>query len=182
MVEPTWRTVGQALKAGQVAYPLPRGVWRTTLLRSDALLLTGAAEQPDTARRALVALATDAGQEIVAADGAGFPVWRSDTGGADAVGAMAGGAAPGTGAADLYRDGDLWRGATLSEPLAGGRACAQPRVGTGIGWARTGGCGGTVGSSGTGAAPGGITLAVGVWPSYGPLLRRGDGGFPRTRE
>ena len=77
MVEPTWRTVGQALKAGQVAYPLPRGVWRTTLLRSEALLLTGAAAQPDAARRALVALATDAGQEIVAADGAGFPVWRA---------------------------------------------------------------------------------------------------------
>lgn len=77
MVEPTWRTVGQALKAGQVAYPLPRGVWRTTLLRSDALLLTDAAAQPDAARRALVALATDAGQEIVAADGAGFPVWRA---------------------------------------------------------------------------------------------------------
>ena len=77
MVEPTWRTVGQALKAGQVAYPLPRGVWRTTLLRSEALLLTGAAAQPDTARRALVALVTDAGQEIVAADGAGFPVWRA---------------------------------------------------------------------------------------------------------
>lgn len=77
MVEPTWRTVGQALKAGQVAYPLPRSVWRTTLLRSEALLLTGAAAQPDAARRALVALATDAGQEIVAADGAGFPVWRA---------------------------------------------------------------------------------------------------------
>ncbi len=77
MVEPTWRTVGQALTAGQVAYPLPRGVWRTTLLRSDALLLTGAAAQPDAARQALVALATDAGQEIVAADGAGFPVWRA---------------------------------------------------------------------------------------------------------
>ena len=77
MVEPTWRTVGQALAAGHAARPLPRGVWRTTLLRSDALLLTGAAAQPDAARRALVALATDAGQEIVAADGAGFPVWRS---------------------------------------------------------------------------------------------------------
>ena len=77
MVEPTWRTVGRALKAGQVAYPLPRGVWRTTLLRSESLLLTGAAAQPDTARRALVALVTDAGQEIVAADGAGFPVWRA---------------------------------------------------------------------------------------------------------
>lgn len=77
MVEPTWRTVGQALTAGHAAQPLPRGVWRTTLLRSDALLLTGAAAQPDAARRALVALATDAGQEIVAADGAGFPVWRA---------------------------------------------------------------------------------------------------------
>ena len=77
MVEPTWRTVGQALKAGHAARPLPRGVWRTTLLRSDALLLTGTAAQPDAARRALVALATDAGQEIVAADGAGFPVWRA---------------------------------------------------------------------------------------------------------
>ena len=77
MVEPTWRTMGQALTAGHAARPLPRGVWRTTLLRSDALLLTGAAAQPDAARRALVALATDAGQEIVAADGAGFPVWRA---------------------------------------------------------------------------------------------------------
>ncbi len=76
MVEPTWRTVGQALAAGHAARPLPRGVRRTTLLRSDALLLTGAAAQPDAARRALVALVTDAGQEIVAADGAGLPVWR----------------------------------------------------------------------------------------------------------
>lgn len=77
MVEPTWRTVGQALTAGQRAYPLPRGVWRTTLLRSDALLLTGTAAQPDAARQALVALVTATGQEIIAADGAGFPVWRA---------------------------------------------------------------------------------------------------------
>ena len=41
------------------------------------LLLTGAAAQPDAARQALVAMVTDAGQEIVAADGAGFPVWRA---------------------------------------------------------------------------------------------------------
>ena len=151
MVEPTWRTMGQALTAGHAARPLPRGVWRTTLLRSDALLLTGAAAQPAAARRALVALATDAGQEDRSRGRGRLSRVASYTGGADAVGAMAGDAEPGTGAADLYRDGDLWRGTTLSEPLAGGRTCAQPRAGTGIGRSRTGGCGGTVGGRRTGA-------------------------------
>ncbi|MAG34937.1 MAG: hypothetical protein CL878_01600 [Dehalococcoidia bacterium] len=76
-VEPTWRTVGRALASGRAAArPLPRGARRTTLLRSDAVLLTGGSAQPDAARRAMLDIATGAGQETVAADGAGFPVWR----------------------------------------------------------------------------------------------------------
>lgn len=77
MVEPSWRAVGEAIAAGRTsALPLPRGARRVTLLRSDALITAGDVAHPDGAYRAVLAVATGVGQELVAADGTGFPVWR----------------------------------------------------------------------------------------------------------